>query len=64
MEMAKASMIENNAFIVLYCSFLTARMRLPDRERELEVKKYAQDVEAPKTFGLGPPGFEPGTKGL
>jgi hypothetical protein len=38
MEMAMARMNENNAFIVLYCSFLTARMRLAGRHRESEVK--------------------------
>jgi hypothetical protein len=31
MEMAKASMIEKNAFIVLYYSFLMACTRLPDQ---------------------------------
>ena len=54
MEMANARIIEKNAFIVLNNSFLTARMRLPDRGR----------VAAPKPSELGPPGFEPGTKGL
>src|SRR5439155_158362 len=46
MEMAKARMIENNVFIVLYDSFLAARARLPALRC------------------MGPPGFEPGTKGL
>ena len=36
--MAMARMNENNAFIVLYRSFLTGRMRLPNRHRELDVK--------------------------
>jgi hypothetical protein len=38
-EMAMARMIENNAFIVLNHSFLTARMGLPNRCSDLEVKK-------------------------
>ena len=42
MEMAKARMIENNAFIViLNYSFLTARMRLPGSRREFEVEKIS-----------------------
>ena len=53
-ETANARIIENNAFIVLNNSFLRARMGLPEGRR----------VAARKLSGLGPPGFEPGTKGL
>jgi hypothetical protein len=54
MEMATARIIDKNAFIVLIDSFLKARMRLPD----------GRHVAVPNPSGLGPPGFEPGTKGL
>ncbi|PYJ19747.1 MAG: hypothetical protein DME92_11560 [Verrucomicrobia bacterium] len=53
-ETANARIIENNAFIVLNNSFLRARMGLPE----------GRCVAARKPSGLGPPGFEPGTKGL
>ena len=45
-------------------SFLTARMRLPDRQCELDVKNKPTAWRPRKLSGLGPPGFEPGTKGL
>src|SRR5438874_8779125 len=54
MAMASARTIEKNAFIVLNNSFLTAHMRLPDW----------LDRQPRKLLELGPPGFEPGTKGL
>ena len=56
MEMAKARMIEKNAFMVLNDSFLMAGLR-PSGWQPL-LFRYA-----PKRR-LGPPGFEPGTKGL
>lgn len=41
MEMATASKIENNAFIVLTDSFLTAQMRLPARIRVAALSRCA-----------------------
>jgi hypothetical protein len=66
MEMAKARMIENNAFIVLNYSFLTARMSLPDSRRELEVEKISPRRGSPEIFrgwarqdsNLGPRDYE------
>ena len=47
-------MIENNAFIVLNYSFLTARMRLPGSRREFEVEKISAARGDPESFGAGP----------
>jgi hypothetical protein len=66
MEMAKARMIENNAFIVLNYSFLTARMRLPGSRREFEVEKISAARGDPEIFrgwarqdsNLGPRDYE------
>jgi hypothetical protein len=66
MEMAKARMIENNAFIVLNYSFLTARMRLPASRREFEVEKISAARGDPEIFrgwarqdsNLGPRDYE------
>jgi hypothetical protein len=66
MEMAKARMIENNAFIVLNYSFLTARMRLPGSRREFEVEKISPGRGGPESFrgwarqdsNLGPRDYE------
>ena len=65
-EMAMARMIENNAFIVLNYSFLTARMRLPDSRREFEVEKISPGRGGPESFrgwarqdsNLGPRDYE------
>jgi hypothetical protein len=59
-------MIENNAFIVLNYSFLTARMRLPDSRREFEVEKISPGRGGPEIVrgwarqdsNLGPRDYE------
>jgi hypothetical protein len=59
-------MIENNAFIVLNYSFLTARMRLPASRREFEVEKISAARGDPEIFrgwarqdsNLGPRDYE------
>ena len=64
-EMAMARMIENNAFIVLNYSFLTARMRLPGSRREFEGEKISA-ARRPQIFrgwarqdsNLGPRDYE------
>jgi hypothetical protein len=53
-DIAKARMIEKNAFMVLMSSLLTGRSRL-----------FAPSLfRCASERSLGPPGFEPGTKGL
>ena len=65
MEMAKARMIEKNAFMVLNYSLLIARVRLSDCHRFPETRQKGQSTVVFESFpNLGPPGFEPGTKGL
>ena len=64
MEMATASKIENNAFIVLIDSFLTAQMRLMRRHRKWCRKFAASAIRmehsdwARQDSNLGPRDYE------